>query len=84
MQGKRTVFRDMVAGALVLGALALPFMPMFGDGATQMQVRFRTNEMAKPRAFTTRTSRNVCTVMAAALSYESPDTGEYTRVACDD
>jgi hypothetical protein len=45
-------------------------------------VHFRTGQMTDPRAFTTETSRSVCTVMAAALSYEDPHTGEYTHVAC--
>jgi hypothetical protein len=49
-----------------------------------MKVHFRTSEMETPRAFSTETSRSVCTVMAAALSYEDPSTGEYTHVACSE
>jgi hypothetical protein len=82
MPGKRSSARDTVIGSLVLLALALPFLPVPGDGAARMQVHFRTGEMTKAQSFTTDTSRSICTVMAAALAYEKPDTGEYTRVAC--
>ena len=82
MQIKRSTVRDMIAAGFVLLALALPFVPMPGDGTARMQVHFRTGDMSKPRAFSTETSRRVCTVMAAALDYENPTTGEYTHVAC--
>jgi hypothetical protein len=84
MQGKRSTVRDMVAGILVFTALAMPFLSTLWDSAAHMKVHFRTSEMAKPRAFSTETSRSVCTVMAAALSYEDPNTGEYTHVACSE
>jgi hypothetical protein len=82
MQAKLSTARDLVVAALLLLFLALPFLPIPGDGVARMRVHFRTGEMADPRAFTTETSRSVCTVMAAALSYEDPHTGEYTHVAC--
>ena len=82
MQAKFSTARDMVVAALLLLILALPFLPIPGDGTARMRVHFRTGQMTDPRAFTTETSRSVCTVMAAALSYEDPQTGEYTHVAC--
>ena len=84
MQGKSSLARDFAAGILVVFALAMPFASTFLDSAARMQVHFRTSEMAKPRSFTTETSKGVCTVMAAALSYENPGTGEYTHVACSE
>jgi hypothetical protein len=84
MQGKGSTARDVAAGIFVAIALAMPFASMLWDGAARMKVHFRTSEMAKPRAFSTETSRSVCTVMAAALSYEDPSTGEYTHVACSE
>jgi hypothetical protein len=82
MQAKVSTARDMVVAALLLFLLALPFLPIPGDGVARMQVHFRTGQMSDPGGFTTETSRSVCTVMAAALSYEDPHTGEYTHVAC--
>ena len=84
MQAKFSTARDMVVAALLLLILALPFLPIPGDGTARMRVHFRTGQMADPRAFTTETSLSVCTVMAAALSYEDPHTGEYTHVACSE
>ena len=84
MPADRTLLRDAITGGLVLTALALPFMRLPGDGAARMWVNFRTDEMQKAKAFSTETSRSVCTVMAAALSYENPATGAYTRVDCRD
>jgi hypothetical protein len=84
MQGKQSTPRDVAAGILVLAALAMPFVSTLWDGAARMKVHFRTSEMVQPRAFSTDTSRSVCTVMAAALSFEDPSTGEYTHVACSE
>lgn len=82
MNAKLSTARDMFVAALLLLVLMLPFLPIPGDGVARMQVHFRTGQMTDARAFTTETSRTVCTVMAAALSYEDPHTGEYTHVAC--
>ena len=84
MHGKRSIVRDVISGALITGALALPLLPLAGDGAARMHIDFRTGDMTKARAFTTATSRSVCAAMAAALTYENPDAGTYTRVACSD
>ena len=78
----RSGIRDLLLGTLVLIPLALPFMPVPGDGAAHMKVHFRTAAMATPHYFATETSRSTCAIMAAALTYENPATGEYTHVAC--
>ena len=81
MQIRRSSFHDIAAVALVLAALALPVMHLVSDAA-RMHIKFRTAEMAKPQSFTTDTSRSTGTLMAAALGYENPDTGAFTRVDC--
>ena len=83
MQLKRSTGRDLAISFLVLLALAIPFMRVPGDHMTWIHVRFHTRGMAAPRAFTARTLHSVCTVMAAALAYNDPRTGQYTRISCD-
>jgi hypothetical protein len=84
MQAHHSTVREVVAAAFVVSALALPFASTLWDGAARMNVRFRTSDMPAPQAFATDTSRSVCAVMAATLSYEDPSTGEYTHVDCDE
>jgi len=84
MHRKPSTARDIAAGTFVLAALTLPLVPLPGGNPAQMQVQYRTSEMAKAKDFSTTTSHSACTVMAAALSYENRDTGEYTRIACAD
>lgn len=84
MPDRPSTLRDIAAGLLVLGSLALPFLPLPGDGAARMKVDFRTASGARPQFLSTNTTRSVCTVMAAALSYEDPQTGAFTKVKCQD
>jgi hypothetical protein len=84
MASRQSSLRDVAAAVLVTGALALPFLPFPGDGAARMKVHFRTADAEHARAFTTETSRSLCLVMAAALTYENRDSGTFTRVACDE
>jgi hypothetical protein len=84
MPDRPSTLRDVAAGLLVLGSLALPFLPLPGDGAARMKVDFRTGADARPQLLSTNTTLSVCTVMAAALSYEDPHTGAFTRVKCRD
>ncbi len=84
MQDRPSTLRDIAAGLLVLASLALPFVPLPGDRAARMKVDFRTETGAKPQLLSTETSHSVCTVMAAALAYENPQTGAFTRVKCQD
>ncbi|HEV2549058.1 MAG TPA: hypothetical protein VGU20_17080 [Stellaceae bacterium] len=81
MHIRRSSFHDIAAVALVLAALAVPVMHLVSDAA-RMHIKFRTAEMAKPHTFTTDTSRSTCTLMAAALAYENPETGAFTQVDC--
>lgn len=83
MRDKSSTLHDMIILTLLMLALALPFLRLASDGAARMKMHFRTEEMAKPRAFTAETSRSVCTVMAAALTYEEPD-GTFTQVKCEE
>jgi hypothetical protein len=76
--------RDATAVLLVLASLALPFLPLPGDGLAQMKVDFRVPGAKKPQLVSTNTSLSVCTAMAAALSYDNPKTGAFTRVSCRD
>ncbi|HXY98963.1 MAG TPA: hypothetical protein VEI03_03115 [Stellaceae bacterium] len=84
MQDKRTTLRDLAAGVFVTLALALPFLHLPGDGAARMKVHFRSDDGGRARVLSTETSRSLCTVMAAALSYDDPATGAFTRVNCTD
>jgi hypothetical protein len=84
MRDKPSTLHDMVAGTLILLALALPFVPTLGDGSARMKVHFRAAEGEAARVFSANTSRRVCSAMAAALSYDNPDTGAFTRVNCAD
>lgn len=74
--------RDLAISLLVLLSLAIPFMSFPGDHLTRMEVRFHASGIQPPRAFTARTLHSVCTVMAAALAYDDPKTGQYTRINC--
>ncbi len=82
MQIKWSAGRDLAISLLVLLILAIPFVPVPGDHVTRVDVRFHTSSMAAPRAFTARTLHSICTVMAAALAYNDPHTGQYTRISC--
>jgi hypothetical protein len=76
--------RDIAVSLLILIGLAVPFVPVPGDRLTQMEVRFHTRGMAKPQAFNTQTQHSICAVMASALAFDDPRTGEYTRIRCED
>ncbi len=66
----------------VLAGLALPLMPIPGDMQARMEVRFHTAGMKATRVFATSTMWSACEALAAALSYEDPDTGSFTRITC--
>lgn len=82
MTEKWSTARTVAVSLPVVLGLALPFLPVPGDGATRMHVRFHTPGMAAPRAFSAATTRSICTVMAAALSFENRQAGTYTRITC--
>jgi hypothetical protein len=82
MRHKESTGRDLAILALLVLALAVPLMPVPGDYMTRVHVRFHAHAMAAPRAFTARTLHSVCTVLAAAVAYDDPRTGHYTRISC--
>lgn len=84
MQDKRPMLRDLAASFLVVFALALPFVRLPADSAARMKVHFRSDNGEAPRVLSTETSRSVCNVMAAALSYRDPSTGAFTEVKCSE
>jgi hypothetical protein len=84
MQDKRSTLHDIAAGAIVAAALALPFVPLPGDGAARMKVHFRTSDTGKPQSFSTETSQSVCSMLAATLTYEDPNDGAFTHVNCSE
>ncbi|HXA72089.1 MAG TPA: hypothetical protein VNW24_16655 [Stellaceae bacterium] len=71
----------MVATTIVAG-LALPFIPVPGDGMAHMKAVRREEATTEPVKVTTQAPRSVCAVLAFSLAYENPETGAYTRVAC--
>jgi hypothetical protein len=81
-QDRLSTLGDAVAGLIVVAALALPFLPLPGDGTAPMRVSFRTESSDTPQMLSTETSSSLCAVMAAALTYEDPGTGTFTEVKC--
>ena len=75
-------YRSAAKSLLVFVGLALPFIPVPGDRITPIAVQFRTVDMAAPTSFTARTTTSICVVLAAAMAYEDPASGAYTRIDC--
>jgi hypothetical protein len=71
----------LLATAVVMG-LALPFIPVPGDGMAHMKAVRRDEATTQPVKVATQAPRSVCAVLAFSLAYENPETGAYTRVAC--
>jgi len=71
----------LLATAIVMG-LALPFIPVPGDGMAHMKAVRRDEATTQPVKVATQAPRSVCAVLAFSLAYENPETGAYTRVAC--
>jgi hypothetical protein len=67
--------------AVLLG-LALPLMPLPGDTPAHLEARYRVAGMKAAHAFAATTSWTACTVLAAALVYNDPATGTFTRITC--
>jgi len=71
----------LLATAIVMG-LALPFIPVPGDGMAHMKAVRRDEATTQPVKVATQAPRSVCAVLAFSLAYENLETGAYTRVAC--
>jgi hypothetical protein len=68
--------------AMAMG-LALPFLPLPGGAKAHMQVRFHAPGMAAARSFTATATLSDCEIMANALVYEHPDTGNFVQISCE-
>ena len=71
----------LLATSIVVG-LALPFIPVPGDGMAHMKAVRREEARTEPVKVATQAPRSVCEVLAFSLAYEDPETGGYTRVNC--
>lgn len=78
----RLSWRERLLATLVVGSLALPFVPVPGDGMAHMKAVRRDESAAAPVKVSTQVPKSVCEVLAFSLAYENPETGAYTRVAC--
>jgi hypothetical protein len=73
---------NAAASFVVFFGLAIPFIPLPGNYATRIHVRFLTGDMTQPKAFTAVTDRTTCAVMATSIAFEDHDTGQFARVDC--
>ena len=78
----RLSWRERLLATMVVGSLALPFVPVPGDGMAHMKAVRRDEGTAAPVKVSTQAPKSVCEVLAFSLAYENPETGAYTRVAC--
>ncbi len=80
---RRLNWRERITAILVVLGLALPFVPVPGDGLARMNIAHRSDTALKPAEFTTQAPLSVCMVLAYSLDYENPETGGYTHIACN-
>jgi hypothetical protein len=78
----RLNWRERLLATFIVASLALPFIPVPGDGIAHMKVIRHDTVDLKPVKVSTEAPRSVCQVLAFSLAYENPETGAYTRVAC--
>jgi len=79
--GDHLSWRERLLATCIVASLALPFIPVPGDGVAQMKAVRHDTEVAKVKV-STEAPRSVCEVLAFSLAYEDPATGAYQRVAC--
>jgi len=75
-------WRERLLATMIVASLALPFIPVPGDGMAHMKAVRRDETTTQPVKVATQAPRSVCEVLAFSLAYENPETGAYTRVAC--
>ena len=75
-------WRERLLATMIVASLALPFIPVPGDGMAHMKAVRRDETTTGPVKVATQAPRSVCEVLAFSLAYENPETGAYTRVAC--
>ena len=78
----RLSWRERLLATMIVGSLALPFVPVPGDGMARMKTVRRDEAATDPVKVSTQAPKSVCEVMAFSLAYENPETGAYTRIAC--
>ncbi len=74
---------DLAVALGVLLVLALPLVPIPGDSRAVIEVSFHAPGMTAPRDFHAHTTASACAVMASALAYDDPATGNFTRITCE-
>jgi hypothetical protein len=75
-------WRERLVATMIVIGLALPFVPVPGDGMAHMKAVRREEAGMHPVKVDTQAPKSVCKVLAFSLAYENPETGAYTRVAC--
>ena len=80
--GRHIGFLEGSLALVVLLGLAVPFLPIPREHSTRIAVRFQTADMPRPNSFTVHTSSHICHVLAALLSYQDPDSGEFMQITC--
>jgi len=73
---------ERVLLTLALIGLAAPLTPIPGDHPARIAVQFRHPGMAAPRRFAAPGDASLCTILAAALSFQDRASGGFTRVDC--
>ena len=79
---ERLSWRERLLATGIVASLALPFIPVPGDGMAHMKAVRRDEAGTHPVKVSTQAPKSVCEVLAFSLAYENPETGAYTRVAC--
>ena len=80
--GVPLTWRERSLATVIVASLALPFIPVPGDGMAHMRAVRREEAGTHPVKLNTEAPKSVCKVLAFSLAYENPETGAYTRVAC--
>ncbi|HTZ80290.1 MAG TPA: hypothetical protein VMC10_20445 [Stellaceae bacterium] len=75
-------WRERLLAICIVASLALPFIPVPGDGTAHMKLIRNDAVEPKPVKVSTEAPRSVCEVLAFSLAYEDPATGAYQRVHC--
>lgn len=78
----RTEGRELGMLVLVMIGLLLPVIPIPGDAMSRMDVQFRTDGMTRSHSFGAQLPHSVCAVMASALAYGEPASGDFTSITC--
>lgn len=75
-------WKERLLATSIAVSLALPFIPVPGDGMAHMKAVRRDEATTAPVKVSTQAPKSVCALLAFSLAYEDPETGAYTRVNC--